>query len=97
MASTIISIKPEALEAHLSTLRDYVDELKDLANEVLSLTFGNTGGNDSAGPCSGKANDLNKAIHDIALGTAAVIENSVAHLDNIKADISAADETNGGS
>jgi hypothetical protein len=94
MSINTISLNPEALDVHITTLQDYTNELTELATAVSALIFGSAG-NTSAGPCSGRANELNTAIHDIAVATAAVLEQSVVHLNNIKNDIVTADGTNG--
>ena len=96
MSTDGIRLLPEVLDSHLKTFEGHVDELNTIATDVLSLTFGSSGDNESAGPCSGKANDLNKTINEICVGMAALIEGAITHLRDIRDDIIEADSAQGG-
>ena len=87
MPATIISLTSDVLDAHLITLEGQAQELNSIASEVLTMTFGSSGGNESAGPCSGKSNEINQELHNSCVDISSVIEKSVMHLRKIQNDI----------
>jgi len=90
MAAPLISLTPEGLDARLSTLEGFEQELAGIMEEVSAMTFGPGGGNRSAGPCAGGSNDLGEALYDACADVSAAIGASVAHLRSIRDDIVAA-------
>lgn len=95
MPENIICLSPEVLQAHLTTLENCVEELNTISVEVKALTFGATGSNESAGPCSGRGNQMNTELYNLCIGMAGLIGKSTNYLKSIQNDIVSADAKGG--
>jgi len=91
-----IALNQQALDNHLGTMEDCADSLSKLRTQILGLTFGSNGHRTSTGPAACRMAELTEQLAETVQQMDNIIKESVRHLNNIRADITAADSTGGG-
>jgi hypothetical protein len=89
--SDTVSLKPEELDAKLTTFEGYASELTTIASDMNAITIGINGSRKSSGPSFNGARSLSFNASVAATDMSLLITGAVAHLKSIRDDIIAAD------